>query len=73
MRLETDRLILRHWRDEDAAAMFEYTSDPEIGLMCGWVPYRCIEGCRLFIYRTQIKEECYCICLKEEPAWMTAS
>ena len=28
--LETERLILRKWTEEDAESLFEYAKDPEI-------------------------------------------
>ncbi len=37
--LETDRLILRPWRETDAADMFEYAKDPEVGPNAGWKPH----------------------------------
>ena len=29
--LETQRLILRKWTEEDAESLFEYAKDPEVG------------------------------------------
>ncbi|PLS26436.1 GNAT family N-acetyltransferase [Bifidobacterium parmae] len=46
-RIETGRLTLRSWRIDDAAeaaSLFRYASDPEIGLRCGWPPHTSIEG-----------------------------
>ncbi len=37
--IETERLILRPWRESDAAACYRYASDPRIGPMCGWKPH----------------------------------
>ena len=37
--IETDRLMLRPWRESDAAACHQYASDPRIGRMCGWTPH----------------------------------
>ncbi|MCL2508372.1 MAG: GNAT family N-acetyltransferase [Oscillospiraceae bacterium] len=34
--LETDRLVLREWREDDADDMFEYASVPGVGEMAGW-------------------------------------
>ena len=45
--IETARLLLRPWRTNDraeAAALFRYASDPEIGLLCGWPPHTSVEG-----------------------------
>ena len=34
--LETDRLILREWREADLADFFEYASVDGVGQMAGW-------------------------------------
>ena len=39
MRIETDRLVLRPWREDDAAALFKYASDPQVGPPAGWLPH----------------------------------
>ena len=41
--LSTPRLILRHWRPEDAEVLFNIASDPEIGNMAGWKPHESVE------------------------------
>lgn len=33
---ETERLRLRPWREDDAAALYRYASDPAIGPAAGW-------------------------------------
>lgn len=37
--LETERLILRTYKESDIDDYFKYVSNPKIGPMCGWVPY----------------------------------
>lgn len=39
-RLETARLILRPWRDEDAEDLFEYAADARVGPAAGWPPHK---------------------------------
>ena len=39
MKIETCRMCLRPWRDEDAPALYRYASDPRVGPIAGW---RCI-------------------------------
>lgn len=41
-RMETERLVLRRWRDDDAAALYRYASDPRVGPAAGWPPHRSI-------------------------------
>ena len=40
MILMTERLCLRPWREDDAAELFHWASDPEIGPAAGWTPHR---------------------------------
>ena len=37
--IETERLLLRPWREEDAGGLFAYASDPEVGPPAGWKPH----------------------------------
>ena len=37
--IETERLILRPWREEDAGTLYKYASYPEIGPIAGWPPH----------------------------------
>ena len=41
--METERILLRPWRDDDAAALFKYASDPEVGSRAGWPPHKSVE------------------------------
>ena len=38
MELETERLILRPFTEEDAADLYEYARDPRVGPPAGWKP-----------------------------------
>ena len=35
-KLSTERLILRAWCEGDAASLYQYASDPEVGPAAGW-------------------------------------
>ena len=37
--LETERLILRDWRTEDAEDLYEYARNPQVGPVAGWAPH----------------------------------
>ena len=41
--LETERLILRPWRESDADTLFKYASDPDVGPRAGWPPHKSVE------------------------------
>ena len=34
--METERILLRHWQESDAEALFKYASDPDVGPRAGW-------------------------------------
>ena len=41
--IETERLILRPWQENDADALFKYARDPDIGPIAGWTPHTSVE------------------------------
>jgi len=42
-RMETNRIILRPWRDSDAETLFKWASDPDVGPRAGWAPHKSVE------------------------------
>ena len=44
VQLETERLLLRPWRMEDAEDMYAYARTEEVGPMAGWVPHRSLKN-----------------------------
>ena len=65
MILETERLILRPWCDDDAPDLYIYASAPDIGPPAGWPPHTSVEN-SLEIIRTVLSApETYAVCLKE--------
>ncbi|KEJ01855.1 GNAT family N-acetyltransferase [Clostridium botulinum] len=69
MELETERLILRPWRIEDAPALYKYASDPKVGPIAGWPVHTSIENSRETIREVFSNEGIYAIVPKgqEEP------
>jgi len=65
MILETKRLILRPWRENDAEDLFTYASDPEIGPPAGWQPHASVENSCEIIRTVLSAPETYAVCLKE--------
>ena len=47
--LETERLFLRPWREEDAGALYQYAKDPAVGPAAGWLPHTSVENSRELI------------------------
>ena len=44
--LETERLILRPFTEDDAQALYAYASHPEVGPPAGWKPHESVEESR---------------------------
>ena len=66
MILETKRLFLRPWREEDAEALYEYARDPEVGPPAGWPPHTSAENSREIIRMVLSAPETYAVCLKDD-------
>ena len=66
MILETSRLILRPWNENDAEELYKYASDPEVGPPAGWVPHTSSEYSRGIIKTLLMHPEVYAVCLKED-------
>ena len=49
MILQTERLILRPWCEDDAKDLYRYASDPEVGPPAGWPPHTSVENSREII------------------------
>ena len=69
MEIETKRLVLRPWREADAANLFKYASDPDVGPPAGWPPHASIEDSLEIIRTVFATPEIYAVVLKdtEEP------
>lgn len=65
MYLETDRLILRPWRESDAEECYKYAKDPRIGPMCGWSIHTSVEDSRRLVREVLSVPETYAVVLKE--------
>ena len=65
MILQTKRLILRPWREDDAEDLYTYARDPEVGPPAGWLPHTSIENSREIIRTVLSAPETYAVCLKE--------
>lgn len=46
---ETERLILRPWRQSDAPCLYKYASDPDVGPAAGWNVHTSLENSREII------------------------
>ncbi len=63
--IETERLILRPWRETDVEALYKYASDPDIGPPGGWPPHTSLENSLAIIRTVFAAPETYAVVLKE--------
>ena len=66
MILNTERLVLRPWCEEDAESLYEYAKDPDIGPIAGWPPHKSVEESLEIIKNVLMGEESYALCEKED-------
>lgn len=62
--METERILLRPWRDDDAETLFRYASDPEVGPRAGWPPHKSVEESREVIRTIFSGDHTWAIVLK---------
>ena len=63
--LETERLILRPWDEDDAEDLYQYASDPDVGPPAGWPTHTSVENSREIIRSVLSAPETYAVCLKD--------
>ena len=63
--LQTYRITLRPWRDDDAETLFRYASDPDVGPRAGWPPHKSVEESREIIRTLFHSDHIWAIELKE--------
>lgn len=65
MRLETPRLLLRPWRETDAAHLYDIARDPRVGPIAGWPAHTSVEQSAEIIRTVFRHPEVYALELKE--------
>lgn len=63
--LQTERLLLRPWREADAEALYKYAKSPEVGPAAGWPPHTSVENSREIIRDVLSAPETYAMVLKD--------
>ena len=66
MQIETERLLLRPFEEADAADLYKYAKDPEVGPAAGWPPHGSVEESCNIIRLVLNGPESYGICKKED-------
>lgn len=63
--METNRILLRPWCEDDAEALFKYASDPEVGPRAGWPPHKSVEESLEVICNFFLNDHTWAVVLKE--------
>lgn len=66
MNIETERLILRPWCEDDAESLFAFAKDPAVGPIAGWPTHTSVENSREIIRNVLAVNETYAVCLKTD-------
>lgn len=64
MILETERIVLRPWRETDAEALYEYAKDDRVGPAAGWPVHKSVEESREIIRTVFALEGVFAVTLK---------
>lgn len=65
IQIETERLLLRPWRESDLEDFYEYASVPGVGEMAGWPHHQCLEDSRRILQMFQSEKKVFALELKE--------
>ena len=65
MQIETNRMLLRPWEEGDAAALYRYASDPQVGPRTGWKPHASVEESREIIRTVLSEPDTFAVILRE--------
>lgn len=64
--LETERLILRKWKEEDLEDFYAYAKNPNVGPRAGWEPHKDLETSFKILKTFIIGDEVWAIVCKKE-------
>ena len=66
MILETNRLVLRPWKESDAESLYEYAKNPLVGPAAGWPVHTSVENSRQIIRDVLSAGGTYAVTLKND-------
>lgn len=64
--LQTERLILRPWRESDAESLYEYARDERVGPIAGWPAHTSVDESRQIIRDILSQDETYAITIRPD-------
>ena len=62
--IKTDRLRLRHWKEEDATDLYQIASNPDVAIPSGWPPHESEQQSRELIKTTLAHPKNFAIVIK---------
>ncbi|NLV85847.1 MAG: GNAT family N-acetyltransferase [Clostridiales bacterium] len=62
--IETERLVLRPWRESDAESLYEYAKDERVGPIAGWQPHKSLEDSLRAIREVLSQDGCLAVTIK---------
>ena len=62
--IQTERLILRPWWEEDAEELYHWASDPEVGPAAGWAPHESVADSLDVLRRILMKPDTWAVTLR---------
>jgi len=65
IRIETPRLILRAWREDDLCDLYEYASVAGVGEKAGWNHHQSVEESKHILHSFIKNKKCFALELKE--------
>lgn len=65
IRIETDRLILRPWQEDDVEDFYEYARVDGVGQRCGWLPHQSIAESGMILKMFMEEKKTFALELKE--------
>ncbi len=67
--IETERLILRPWREDDAEDLYKYACDPRVGPSAGWEVHKDVADSLNILRTVLMKENTWAVTIKgsDEP------
>jgi len=63
--LQTERITLRRWTDDDAETLFKWASNPDVGLRAGWPPHKSVEESREIIKMFNYSKTMWAVVFRE--------
>ena len=66
---ETERLVMRPWREDDAESLYKYASDPDVGPAAGWPVHTSVEDSLRVLREVLIEDKTWAVTIKpsDEP------